>query len=202
MMTVSDISLLPCISKEWSESELLSEEIPIRISEVANIYNSDTIKVDFETEKQKYLELVKYRINHPDEPLIKAFFEIWLAEWINRPIFEIRDPVEYPTCLPHNKKLYIDAKGCIGICERITDTIRIGTVTEGLNYNSINKVVCETASFIDTHCSNCTSARICDICPDILKLPPASVNTYCHNQRVIHKIKFLCFCELAEACMI
>jgi uncharacterized protein len=198
MMTIRDISLLPCISKEWSASELLSGKMPIRISEVATIYNSDTIKVDFELEKQKYLELVKYRIHHPDEPLIKAFFDIWLAEWINRPIFEIKDPVEYPTCLPHNKKLYIDAKGNIGICERITDEIRIGNITDGLNYSAINNVVCETASFIDNHCSNCASARICDICPDILRLPMDVVQTYCNNQRIMHRIKLLCFCELAE----
>lgn len=202
MMTISDISLMPKISREWSESELLSSKMPIRISEVAGIYNSETTKIDFDFEKQKYLQLVKYGIKNPDEPLIKTFFDIWLAEWTNRPIFELNDSVEYPTCLPNNKKLYIDARGDVGICERITDTIRIGNIKQGLNFDSINTVVRRTAGFIDKHCSSCPSARICDICPDVLKLPSDLVNTYCHNQRTMHKIKNLCFCELAEANMI
>lgn len=198
MMTLSDISLLPNISREWSKSELLSDKIPIRISEVANIYNSDTSKIDYDVEKKQYLELVKYRIENPNEQLMEAFFNIWLAEWINRPIFEINDAQEYPTCLPHNKKLYIDAKRNVGICERITDSIRIGNITNGLDNKSINETTMKTASFIDAHCSTCTSARICDICPDVLKLPSEIVNTYCHNQRTTQKIKLLCFCELAE----
>jgi radical SAM domain protein len=202
MMTIWDISLLPEISREWSESELLSRKMPIRISEVAGIYNSETTKIDFDSEKQKYLKLVKYRIENPDESLIKTFFDIWLAEWTNRPIFELNDSVEYPTCLPNNKKLYIDTKGGVGICERITDTIRIGDIKHGLNFDAINRVVRNTAAFIDNHCASCPSARICDICPDVLKLPSDTVNTYCHNQRTMHKIKFLCFCELAEADMI
>lgn len=202
MMTISNISLLPKISREWSESELLSSKLPIRISEVAGIYNSETTKIDFDFEKQKYLQLVKYRIENPDELLIKTFFDIWLAEWTDRPIFELDESAEYPTCLPNNKKLYIDTKGEVGICERITDTIRIGDIKQGLNFNSINTVVRRTSAFIGKHCSSCPSARICDICPDVLKLPSDLVNTYCHNQRAMHKIKFLCFCELAEFNMI
>lgn len=202
MMTLSEISLLPNISREWSNSELLSDKMPIRISEVATIYNSDTSKIDFDVEKQKYLELVKYSIENPDEPLMEGFFNIWLAEWINRPIFELDESAEYPTCLPNNKKLYIDTKGEVGICERITDTIRIGDIKQGLNFNSINTVVRRTSAFIGKHCSSCPSARICEICPDVLKLPSDLVNTYCHNQRAMHKIKFLCFCELAEFNMI
>lgn len=198
MMTLSDISLLPNISREWSKSKLLFDKMPIRISEVANIYNSDTPKIDYDLEKKKYLELVKYRIENPKEPLMKAFFNIWLAEWLNRPIFEIRDAQEYPTCLPHNRKLYIDVKGDVGICERITDSIRIGNIIDGLNYESINETINKTASFIDSRCSTCHSARICDICPDVLKISPDSGSTYCHNQQTIHKIKLLCFCELAE----
>lgn len=198
MMTLSDISLLPDISREWSKSELFMDKIPTRISEVANIYNSDTSKIDYDVEKQKYWGLVKCRIENPNEPLMEAFFNIWLAEWINRPIFEINDAQEYPTCLSHNKKLYIDARGNVGICERIADSIRIGNIITGLNYESINETVKKTAYFIDSRCSTCTSARICDICPDVLKLSPNIVKTYCHNQQTIHKIKLLCFCELAE----
>jgi len=202
MMTLAEITMLPAISLEWSQSELLMDKMPIRISEVANIYDSDTHTIDFDTEKQKYRELVKYRIEDPNKLLIKAFFDIWLAEWVNRPIFEITEDVEYPTCLPHNKKLYIDANGEVGLCERISDKIRIGNIYDGLNFDIVNKIVYETATFIDKHCSSCQSVRICDICPDILKLPSNIVSTYCHNQRTVHKIKFLCFCELAEADLI
>ena len=199
MMTVSDISLLPNISKEWAESELLSDKIPIRISEVANIYGSDTSPCGYETEKQKYLSLVSHRISYPADNLMKAFFDIWLAEWVTRPVFRLDGPQEYPTCLPYNKKLYMDSMGKVGICERIADTIRIGDIHNGLNYDLSNEAAMQTASFVKKHCSGCKICRVCDLCPDVLKLPKEIVKTYCHNQRVLHKIKFLCFCELSEA---
>ena len=198
MMTVRDISNLPEIAESWEKSKLLKEKAPYRMSEVSTVYNDTTLNLDENSELEKYLQLVDWYKDHPDNSVMGIFFKIWLAEWINRPIGEIESNIEYPTCVPDNRKLYIDAKGNIGICERISDNIRFGTIEDGIDFPKLNEVRRKTASFIDQSCSKCEIARVCDICPDVLKISDTIKETYCYNQKVMQKVKLRCFCELAE----
>lgn len=202
MMTVHDIYNLPEIAELWEFSKLYEDKAPYRLSEVSTIYNDTTTKLDEASELNRYLYLVDWYKNHSDNPVMNTFFNIWLAEWINRPIGEVEPEIEYPTCVPYNRKLYVDATGNIGICERISDRIRFGTIEDGIDFSKLNEIRRKTASFIDLSCSNCEIARVCDICPDILKISDTIKETYCHNQKVMQRIKFRCFCELAEADLI
>lgn len=202
MMTVQNIAELPDIAEQWVLYPLFRDKMPFRISEVATIYNSNTVKVDYDTELKRYMFLVDWFKNHPDNGLMKTFFNTWLAEWIGRPLVELDQETDYPTCIPHNRKLYIDASGNVGICERITDTIRIGSLTNDIDFNKVNGVANLMSSFVDKNCSTCEIARVCDLCPDVLKISEEIRDVYCHNQKVLQKIKFRCFCELAEAEMI
>lgn len=202
MMTIRDITKLPDIAEAWEASDLFSNKAPYRISEVSTIYNDTTPKLDEKSELDKYLQLIEWYKDHPDSAVINTFFNIWLAEWINRPIGVIENEIVYPTCVPYNRKLYIDAMGTIGICERISDNIRFGSIKDGIDFSKLNEIRRKTASFIDHSCSNCEIARICDICPDVLKISDDIKETYCHNQKVMQRIKFRCFCELAEADLI
>lgn len=202
MMTICDISDLPEIAKGCASSNLFLDKTPYRISEVSTIYNGETPKLDESSELKTYMGLVEWYKDHPNNAIMSTFFNIWLAEWINRPIGEIENGIEYPNCVPHNRKLYIDAIGNIGICERISDNIRFGSIEDGIDFSRLNEVRRKTASFIDQSCSTCEIARICDICPDVLKISETIKETYCYNQKVLQRIKFRCFCELAEADLI
>lgn len=199
MMTVHDVTQLSDIANAWKSSTVFKGKTPYRISEVSTIYNANTSKANESSELDKYIQLVDWYKCHPDNSVMNVFFNIWLGEWINRPIGEIESDIEYPTCVPYNRKLYIDATGTIGICERISDKIRLGSLEHGIDFSKLNEIRRKTASFIDQSCSNCEIARICDICPDILKITDEVKETYCHNQKAIQRIKLHCFCELAEA---
>lgn len=202
LMTIQDISLLPTIAEQWVLDPLFKEKMPYRISEIATRYDANVAKTDVEEEMARYTPSVEWYRQHPDNEFMKCYFSTWLAEWINRPIIHIDCEVEYPTCVPHNRRLYIDASGNIGICELITDAIRIGTIEEGIEYTKVNEVAKMTAIFVDERCSNCKIARLCDICPDVLRIPENLRPIYCHNQKVMQQVKFRTFCELAEADLI
>ncbi|MDE6097918.1 MAG: hypothetical protein K2G24_03425, partial [Muribaculaceae bacterium] len=202
MMTLHDVTELPDIADTWECSPIFKGKAPYRISEVSTVYDAATPRLDEASELGVYLQLADWFKQHPESSVMSTFFGIWLAEWINRPIGEIEHEVEYPTCLPHNRKLYIDARGNVGICERISDRIRFGTIDDGIDFSKLNEIRRRTASFISRSCSGCEIARICDICPDILKIPDAVKETYCHNQKVMQRIKLRCFCELAETNLI
>ena len=198
MMTVIDVSEMPYIAKEWHEDELLNSKTPIRISSVAPNYSLGVEKENVDDCLSKYMSILKYYEKHPQYELLRVFFERFLAEWINRPIINLDINENAPTCVPNNTKLYIDVEGKIGICEKIPDIYRIGSLSTGLDFQAINNIADKTATIIKSRCGKCPVARLCDICPNVIDLSDDEMNVYCHNQRVIQEVKFRIFCEMAE----
>lgn len=126
------------------------------------------------------------------------FFERFLAEWTDRPIFDLNNNIDIPTCVPNNTKLYIDVDEKIGICEKMPDIYRIGNLSSGIDFQAVNNIVNKTASVIKYRCGECPVARLCDICPNVIDLSIEEMDIYCHNQKVIQEVKFRIFCEMAE----
>ena len=202
MMTVIDVSEMPYIAKEWHEDELLNSKTPIRISSVAPNYSSGVENENFDDCLSKYMFILEYYGKHLEYKLLGVFFERFLAEWIDRPIFTLDDTIEIPTCVPNNTKLYIDVEGKIGICEKMPDIYRIGSLSTGLDFQAINNIADKTATIIKSRCGKCPIVRLCDICPNAIDLSVDEMDIYCHNQTVIQKVKFRIFCEMAERGMI
>lgn len=198
MMTLSDLMDVKQISEEWQMDEILSVKPPLRISTVAPNYSKGVDKIDLKHRMSELYTLIEYYEDHPDYGVLRVFFESWLAEWIKRPIFKIVCPQEVPTCIPNNRKIYIDSSGQIGICEKIPDTFRIGNIYSGLDWDRVNLTAVELEKVITRRCPTCPVARVCDVCPITLDLSEDEMDIFCHNQRIEQKVKFLMFCELAE----
>ena len=198
MMTVMDVSEMSYIAKEWHEDELLNSKTPIRISSVAPNYSCGVEKENVDDCLSKYMHILETYEKHPEYKLLGVYFERFLAEWIDRPIINLNENEDVPTCVPNNTKLYIDVEGKIGICEKIPDIYRIGSLSTGLDFQAINNIADKTATIIKSRCGKCPVARLCDICPNVIDLSDDEMNVYCHNQRVIQEVKFRIFCEMAE----
>lgn len=198
MMTVMDVSEMPYIAKEWFEDEVLNSKTPIRISTVAPNYSLGVEKENIDDCLSKYINILGYYEKHPEYELLRVFFERFLAEWTDRPFFDLHDKVDIPTCVPNNTKLYIDVEGKIGICEKMPDIYRIGNLLSGIDFKEINNIADKTATIIKSRCGKCPVARLCDICPNAIDLSVDEMDIYCHNQKVIQEVKFRIFCEMAE----
>lgn len=202
MMTVMDVSEMSYIAKEWFEDDLLKKKTPIRISTVAPNYSLGVEKENMDDYLSKYMHILETYEKHPEYELLGVFFERFLAEWIDRPIFNLSVNEDAPTCVPYNTKLYIDVEGKIGICEKMPDIYRIGSLSAGLDFQAINDIADKTATIIKSRCGECPVARLCDICPNVIDLSADEMDVYCHNQKVIQEVKFRVFCEMAEKGMI
>ena len=183
MMTVIDVSEMPYIAKEWHEDELLNSKTPIRISSVAPNYSLGVEKENVDDCLSKYMSILKYYEKHPQYELLRVFFERFLAEWINRPIINLDINEDAPTCVPNNTKLYIDVEGKIGICEKIPDIYRIGSLSTGLDFQAINNIADKTATIIKSRCGKCPVARLCDICPNVIDLSDDEMNASVTKER-------------------
>ena len=202
MMTVMEVSEMLYIAKEWHKDNLLNNKTPIRISSVAPNYSCGVEKENIDDCLSKYMSILKYYEEHPEYELLKVFFERFLAEWIDRPIINLNVNENAPTCVPNNTKLYIDIEGKIGICEKMPDIYRIGSLWAGLDFQAINDIADKTATIIKSRCGKCPVVRLCDVCPNVIDLSVDEMDVYCHNQKVIQEVKFRIFCEMAERGMI
>lgn len=202
MMTVVDVSEMPIIAKEWYNHELLTNKLPIRISTVASNYAEGVQKVNMVKETNTYLRILDAYEQHPEYSLLRVFFERFLAEWFDRPIYCIDSPIDFPTCVPNNQKLYIDSNGEVGICEKVPDKYRIGDVRNGIDWKSVNQQADALSDIILSRCARCSIARLCSICPNVLDLSEEELDVFCHNERAMQQVKFRIFCEMAERSLI
>lgn len=202
MMTVVDVSEMPIIAKEWHDHELLTNKLPIRISTVAPNYSKGVQKVNIFQSTTTYLHILDAYEQHPKYSLLRVFFERFLAEWQDRPIFCIDDSLDFPTCVPNNQKVYIDSNGEVGICEKVPDKYRIGDVKNGIDWKSVNQQADALSDIILSRCAKCSIARLCSICPNVLDLSEEELDVFCHNERAMQQVKFRIFCEMAERSLI
>lgn len=202
LTTVVDVTEIPVIAEEWFEDVLLREKLPIRISTVAPNYAAGVSKINVGQWTETYMRILEAYGQHPEHSLIKVFFERFLAEWVDRPIFSMDSPSDLPTCVPYNRKVYVDAEGMVGICEKVPDKYRIGSVKDGIDWQRVNKQADALADIIRTRCTKCPVARLCSICPQILDLSEEEMDVFCHNEMAIQQVKLRIFCEMAERGMI
>lgn len=202
MMTVVDVSEMASIAKEWHDNELLRDKLPIRISTVAPNYAKGVKKVNIEQSTNMYLDILDAYEQHPKYSLMRVFFERFLAEWLNRPIYSLDSPSDFPTCVPNNQKVYIDTDGSVGICEKVPDSFRIGDIQKGIDWKRVNQQADALSNIIISRCTKCPIARLCSVCPNVLDLSPDELDIFCHNERTMQQVKFRIFCEMAERGMI
>ena len=198
MMTVTDVTELSSISKDWNEDSLLRYKLPLRISTVYPNYSKGVNQYNEDECVKIYLDLLDYYEAHQEYALLKVFFERFLAEWNARPIHDIDESIVCPTCVPFNSKLYIDIDGQVGLCEKIPDIYRFGNISDGINWDEVESLKENLESVIISRCSSCPVTRLCDICPIDIDFSEEEMNIFCHNQRIIQKVKFRLLCEMAE----
>lgn len=198
LMTIYDLSWLADMSLEWMNDELLKRKPPKIISKVASNYSKDVQLIDEKTEKKRLSDLYDIFLNNPENKVLQVFFDQMTWAWDNRLVFPIDTSVTLQWCVPDNHKLYIDVDGGIGLCEKTCDTLRIGNIRDGIDWNLANKVAQELYSKRKERCVECPILRVCDICPTHLDLSDNEMDVFCHNQLVRFKLQFWLYCEMAE----
>lgn len=202
LMTVSNIEDLKSIDYAWSQDSLLKNIKPTKISSILPNFNDGVERQNYEHLASKYLSLLEIYELRKDSVVLSAFFEQCIAYWLNRPIIDVGNAVPMATCLPLNNKLYIDAQLNIGVCEKIADKFRIGTISSGINWDLANIQVKGYYERRFQRCRFCPAIRMCDMCFAAIEYNDEEWDILCHNEKVYTKVCFRIFCEMAERGMI
>lgn len=202
LMTLTSVDDLPAIAEEWNRDEVLRHLSPSHVTGVAPNFATQVDKGDFESLRGQYLRLLDLYEQHPDWLVLRSFFNECLAYWKDRPIVDAGGSVPMSTCMPRNTKLYIDASKQIGVCEKISDRFRIGTVEDGVNWATANQHVQSYYEMRLKRCTACPAIRVCDLCLTAIEYNDAQWDVLCHNERTYARLNMLLFCEMAERGML
>jgi uncharacterized protein len=198
LMTIENVLAVKNIAEEWQSDSLLFDKAPDHISGLAPNYAKGVKPVDEQQLKQTLYALFDFYKSHPENVVLKTFFNEKIEDLKLRPLFDLLDENKMSTCLPENKKCFIDVYGKVGVCEKMCDSYRIGNIQKGFDYELINDIVQKMAMIRRQYCSACEIVRLCDTCLLALDLDDKEFAMNCHNQCVVTKCYMLIMCELAE----
>lgn len=198
LMTIDSLTDVLKAAEEWSQDKLLSEIEPSKITSLAPNFSEEVPLYEYDDLVAKYIDLLDVYETHKDWNVLKVFFEQCIAYWLHRPILEVDERVPMATCLPLNNKLYIDSKKRIGVCEKFCDTYPIGSVAEGINWETSNTLVQAYYLKRFDRCKYCPIVRMCNLCLTAVEYNDSEWDVLCNNERVMTKVNFRIFCEMAE----
>jgi len=198
LMTIEYLQNIKAIAGQWQSDGLLSQKAPAHISNFSPNYAKGIPLLDEKQLKQTLYELLDFYQSHPDNGVLKTFFEERIEDFKTRLIVDLPDKNRASNCLPENRKCFIDVYGKVGVCEKMCDIYRIGDIYNGFDFKVINQMVKKMDKLRQRNCSSCEIVRLCDTCLLALDLNEAELSVNCHNQRISTKCYMLMMCELAE----
>lgn len=77
----------------------------------------------------------------------------------------LKDPCGY--CLPFSKRVFVNPKGNILVCEKVDekcDSYVVGNVDNWINYHKLNRLLQNTTKNVQKNCLNCWAIRFCNTC--------------------------------------
>lgn len=198
LMTLTSFRQLEKIAAEWHKDELLKDIAPSNIHGLTPNFAIGANRVDYEQVKSLYFHLLNVYEEHQDWLVLKVYLEQCIAYWKDRPIVNVEGATLMPTCMPINTKLYIDSKLQIGVCEKMADDYRIGSIYDGINWDKANAIVRDYYDKRKYRCAYCPAIRMCDMCLTAIEYDEKQWDILCHNERVYAKAFMWLFCEMAE----
>lgn len=198
IMTRPSFDSIDKVAESWHNDALLRNLTPTMINGLAPNFEVGVNEADYNSLREMYTKLLDVYEQHQDWNVLKVLFSQCVAYWHNRPILSPSGPVPMATCLPLNTKLYIDTSLNIGVCEKMSDSYRIGKVGEGIDLRVANAMVSEYYNRRVKRCKYCPAVRMCDMCLTAIEFSDEQWDLLCHNERVYMRLNMYLYCEMAE----
>ena len=198
IMTLASFDKIVDIAEAWNNDGVLRDWAPTMMNSLAPNFSKGVDKADYEEVKEFYDVLLDTYEKHQDWVVLRKLLESCVAYWRERPIFEPSTSVPMATCLPNNTKLYVDANLQIGVCEKMSDNYRIGSIKDGIDWVKANSVVRDYYNKRVERCKDCSAVRMCNMCLTAVEHPDEQWDVLCHNEQVYTRVFMYLFCEMAE----
>jgi len=105
------------------------------------------------------------------------------------------------TCIPGQRKLFVDVDGRLFMCERVDRNVIIGSVDKGLCYEKIYNFLTKYEKFFED-CKDCWAQRLCMKCYNSIKggelLSIERKEQLCRNSLISIERDMIDYCETRE----
>ena len=197
-VTLANVRDLIEVAESWHNDKLLHTISPTMVHGLTPNFATGVDMIDYHDVEGFYSNIIDVYQKHPDWLVLKVFLYEAISAWKERLIFDIEGPIEMSTCMPINTKLYIDPELDIAVCEKFSDSFRIGSVKEGIDWGKANELVINYYESKIKRCSHCPIVRMCDICLTSVEYTTEQMDVLCHNERIYARVSLFTFCEMAE----
>lgn len=198
IMTLASFEKIVEIAETWHNDEILHDMTPTMMNSLAPNFTNGVDRADYEEVKGFYDLLLDTYEKHQDWVVLRKLLESCVTYWKDRPIFVPMSAVPMATCLPNNTKLYIDTNLQIGVCEKMSDNYRIGSIKDGIDWEKANAIVGDYYKRRVSRCKNCSAVRMCNMCLTTIEYTDEQWDVLCHNEQVYTRVFMYLFCEMAE----
>lgn len=139
-------------------------------------------------------------LNSGDE-FLHRMFKIGVSDINEREICKAGENYCLKTCMPLLNRMYVTVEGDLLPCERISESVRLGNVFDGVNIERV-KTLCKNIIEVANHnCGNCWAARLCDLCyakvDEIMSDTPKISRQFCDEIKRRVSMNLSLFCEIA-----
>lgn len=104
--------------------------------------------------------------NPPADRVLQSLFQLDLLKIYRRAIHKsLSESIGLNgCCVPGTRRLYVDCDGRYHMCERINNSLPIGDVDRGLDFDRITQLVDKYRSASEGECCKCWMVRLCSLC--------------------------------------
>lgn len=197
LVTLDDVHELLPIAEYWGHDVLLRTKPPFMISRVSPCSLSD-YEIDQEETLETLRSLMNYYAVNRQNVFAKAYFEMLCSPILDRPVYTMNEPMSPLMCLPFNPRCFLDCDGNVGICEKTSDKLRIGTVKDGWDMDTIRGAINKMVAERKIRCSDCECIRLCQTCFTNYFFDEDRWNSDCNWQRAWLRISLTITLELLE----
>lgn len=110
---------------------------------------------------------------HDRDNILRSCFDLSLKKIHNRPYTVprcVNGKARFHTkgsCIFGTQRLYVDLDGKMYPCERVSDDMCIGSITQGLDKERILELVQQWNDILQNNCNGCWAIRFCGKCPSV-----------------------------------
>lgn len=140
---------------------------PKMVSHVSFDYCNDEIKALFKREDtvdNEVMEKLQMEYVQSEDSFLKALYDEKISMIHNRGICDEKEPGLLNSCMPMSWRLFVRTDGTFNMCEKVSDSVSLGNLTDGFNEERIEELYLQMKAFAQRNCQRCWAQRLCMYC--------------------------------------
>ncbi len=168
-----------------------------------------TEKFDLDLDYE-YFKVFLAMLNRLDKHYISKMFDNYMIQMDKlherlKPVLSLPDKGHHGgPCIPGVNRLFMDVKGRLYPCERVSESseiMNIGNIYDGFDISKVSKLL-NIGQVTENQCKNCWAFNHCYLCAayadELTEVSSERKGSFCNNVRVMVESDFKNYCMLKE----